>query len=85
MSNKMGFYLEKYKQEREKLMTSLGRHVLNQTGVESLKEFKQKFVVIAVEELEELTSSSDHGSGSENVSVPNDSTSFNRDDEFERH
>lgn len=85
MSNKMGFYLEKYKQEREKLMTSLGRHVLNQTGVESLKEFREKFVVIAVEELEELTSSSDHGSVSENVSVPNDSTSFNRGDEFERH
>ena len=84
MSNKMGFYLEKYKQEREKLMTSLGRYVLNKTGVESLKEFKQKFVVIAVEELEELTSSSDHGSGSVNVSAPNDSTSFNRDDEFER-
>lgn len=83
--SKMSFYLEKYKQAREELMTQLGRFVLNQTEVESLKEFKEKFVVIAVEELEELTSSSDHGSGSENVSVPNDSTSFNRDDEFERH
>lgn len=84
MSNKMGFYLEKYKQEREKLMTSLGRHVLNQTGVESLKEFKQKFVVIAVEELDELTSSADHGSGSVNGNGSNDSTSFNSVNEFER-
>lgn len=84
MSNKMGFYLEKYKQEREKLMTSLGRYVLNQTGVESLKEFKQKFVVIAVEELDELTSSSDHGSGSVNGNDSNELTSFNLGNEFER-
>lgn len=77
MSNKMGFYLEKYKQEREKLMTSLGRYVLNQTKVESLTEFKQKFVVIAVEELDELTSSSDHESGSVNGNNSNDSIPFN--------
>ena len=83
--SKMSFYYEKYKQAREELMTQLGRYVLNQTEVESLKEFKEKFVVIAVEELEELTSSSDHDSGSVNGSVPNDSTSFNRDDEIERY
>lgn len=82
--SKMSFYLEKYKQAREELMTKLGRYVLNKTEVESLTEFKEKFVVIAVDELEELKRSADHGSGSVNVNVSSESTSFNRDDEFER-
>ena len=82
--SKMSFYLEKYNQASEELMTQLGRYVLNQTEVESLKEFKQKFVVIAVEELDELTSSSDHGSGSVNGNDSNESTSFNLGNEFER-
>lgn len=82
--SKMSFYLEKYKQAREELMTKLGRYVLNKTEVESLTEFKQKFVVIAVDELEELKRSSDRGSGSVNVNVSSESTSFNRGDEFER-
>ena len=44
--SKMSFYFEKYKQAREELMTKIGRHVLNQTEVESLKEFKEKFDTI---------------------------------------
>lgn len=83
--SKMSFYFEKYKQAREELMTQLGRYVLNQTEVESLKEFKEGFVVVAVDELEELKRSADHSSGSVNVNVSSESTSFNRDDEFERH
>lgn len=75
--SKMSFYLEKYKQAREELMTKIGRHVLNQTEVESLKEFKEKFVVIAVDELEELKRSA-------NVNSSNESTSFNSDNGFER-
>lgn len=75
--SKMSFYLEKYKQAREELMTKIGRYVLNQTEVESLKEFKEKYVVIAVDELEKLKRS-------ENVNSSNESTSFNSDNGFER-
>lgn len=75
--SKMSFYMEKYKKAREELMTKLGRYVLNQTEVESLKEFKEKFVVISVDELEKLKRS-------ENVNSSNESTSFNSDNGFER-
>lgn len=75
--SKMSFYFEKYQKAREELMTKLGRHVLNQTEVESLKEFKEKFVVISVDELEELKRSA-------NVNGSNESTSFNSDNGFER-
>lgn len=83
--SKMSFYYEKYKQAREELMTKLGRYVLNQTEVESLTEFKGKFVVIAVDELEELKRSADHSSGSVNGNVSSESTSFNLGNEFERN
>lgn len=83
--SKMSFYLEKYKQAREELMTKLGRYVLNQTEVESLTEFKEKFVVIAVDELEELKRSADRGSGSVNGNVSSESASFNLGNEFERN
>lgn len=75
--SKMSFYMEKYKKAREELMTKLGRYVLNQTEVESLKEFKEKFVVISVDKLEELKRSA-------NVDSSNESTSFNNDNGFER-
>ena len=75
--SKMSFYMEKYKKAREELMTKLGRYVLNQTEVESLKEFKEKFVVISVDELEKLKRS-------ENVNASNESQSFNSDNGFER-
>ena len=75
--SKMSFYLEKYKQAREELMTKIGRYVLSQTEVDSLKEFKEKFVVIAIDELEKLKRS-------ENVNGSNESQSFNSDDGFER-
>lgn len=75
--SKMSFYMEKYKKAREELMTKLGRYVLNQTEVESLKEFKEKFVVISVDKLEKLKRS-------ENVNSSNESTSFNSDNGFER-
>lgn len=75
--SKMSFYMEKYKKAREELMTKLGRYVLNQTEVESLKEFKEKFVVISVDKLEELKRSA-------NVNSSNESTSFNSDNGFER-
>ena len=75
--SKMSFYLEKYKQAREELMTKIGRYVLNQTEVESLKEFKEKYVVIAIDELEKLKRS-------ENVNSSNESQSFNSDNGFER-
>lgn len=75
--SKMSFYMEKYKKAREELMTKLGRYVLSQTEVESLKEFKEKFAVIAVDELEELKRSA-------NVNSSNESTSFNSDNGFER-
>lgn len=75
--SKMSFYMEKYKQAREELMTKLGRYVLNQTEVESLKEFKEKYVVIAIDELEKLKRS-------ENVNDSNESQSFNSENGFER-
>ena len=75
--SKMSFYMEKYKKAREELMTKLGRHVLNQTEVESLKEFKEKYVVIAIDELEKLKRSA-------NVNASNESQSFNSDNGFER-
>lgn len=75
--SKMSFYMEKYKQAREELMTKIGRYVLNQTEVESLKEFKEKYVVIAIDELEKLKRS-------ENVNSSNESQSFNSDNGFER-
>lgn len=75
--SKMSFYMEKYKQARAELMTKIGRYVLNQTEVESLKEFKEKYVVIAIDELEKLKRS-------ENVNSSNESQSFNSENGFER-
>lgn len=43
-------YLEKYKKAREELMTKVGRYALAGTDVETLKEFKEKYVVLSRED-----------------------------------
>lgn len=46
----MNKHLEKYLKAREELMVKIGRYVLNTADVETLKEFKQKYVVLSVED-----------------------------------
>ncbi|HFU4376110.1 TPA: hypothetical protein ACGO85_002142 [Streptococcus suis] len=46
----MNKHLEKYLKARDELMTKIGRYVLSHTDVESLKEFKQKYVVLSIED-----------------------------------
>lgn len=43
-------YFEKYKKAREELMTKVGRYALAGTDVETLKEFKEKYVVLSRED-----------------------------------